>query len=88
MMTSSGRAIISHGTALGLPELRKRLSLAESKVRRFEEKYGATLAQLDADGLPDDAGYEMHEDYIMWDHWAAVAAKIKMVVLSSGQESG
>jgi len=32
---------------------------------------------LDDRGLPDDAGYEMHEDYIMWHHWAAVADKIK-----------
>jgi hypothetical protein len=58
-------AIISHGTALRLSNLRKRLFLAESKGRHFEEKYRATLAQLDADGLPDDADYEMHEDYIM-----------------------
>jgi len=69
--------IISHGTALRLSELRKRLFLAESKVRHFEEKYKVTLTQLDADGLPDDAGYEMHEDYIMWHHWAEVAEKVK-----------
>ena len=70
-------AIISHGVALRLSNLRKRLFLAEGKVRHFEEKYKVTLSQLDADGLPDDADYEMHEDYIMWHHWAAVADKIK-----------
>jgi len=75
-------AIISHGTALRLSNLRKRLFLAESKVRHFEEKYRATLAQLDADGLPDDADYEMHEDYIMWHHWATVANKIKKDIAS------
>ena len=67
--------IISYGVTLWLSNLRKRLFLAENKVRHFEQKYEVTLAQLDADGLPDDAGYEMHEDYVMWHHWAAVAER-------------
>ena len=75
-------AIISHGTALRLSNLRKRLFLAESKVRHFEEKYRVTLSQLDTDGLPDDANYEMHEDYIMWHHWAAVANKTRKDIAS------
>jgi len=75
-------AIISHGAAIRLSSLRKRLFLAESKVRHFEEKYKVSLAQLDTDGLPDDAGYEMHEDYIMWHHWAAVADETKKDIAS------
>lgn len=74
--------IISHGAALRLSNLRKRLFLAESKVHRFEEQYQATLARLDTDGLPDDASCEMHEDYIMWHHWAAAAEKIKKDIAS------
>jgi hypothetical protein len=70
-------AIISHGAALRLSDLRKRLFLAESKVRHFEEKYGISLARLDAEGLPDDADYEMHEDYIMWHHWVTVADRVQ-----------
>lgn len=75
-------AIICHGTVLRLSNLRKRLFLAESKVRYFEEKYKVTLAQLDADGLADDADYEMHEEYILWHHWAGVADKIKRDITS------
>ena len=70
-------AIISHGTALRLSDLRKRLFLAESKVQHFEEKYQVPLAQLDTAGLSDDADYEMHEAYIMWHHWAGVVDKVK-----------
>jgi hypothetical protein len=87
-------AIISLGAALRLSYLRKRLFLAESKVRHFQERYKSTLAQLDAEGLPDDAGYEMHEDYIMWHHWAEVAEKVKQDIISleaiaqQGIESG
>jgi hypothetical protein len=68
-------AIIGYGTALRVSALSKRLFIAESKVRYFEEKYKTTLAGLDAEGLADDASYEAHEDYIMWHHWAAVANK-------------
>lgn len=75
-------AIISHGTALRLSDLRKRLFLAESKMRYFEEKYHTSLPQLDTEGVPDDAGYEMHEDYIMWHHWAAVADKVRKDIAS------
>jgi len=67
--------IIRHGVAFRVSDLKKRLFLAQSKVRQFEERHGATLERLEAEGLPDDASYEMHEDYIMWRHWVAVAQK-------------
>jgi hypothetical protein len=69
--------IIRHGVALRLSVLQKRLFLAERKVREFEEKYGTTLARLEAEGLPDAAGYEMHEDYIMCRHWDQVAGQVR-----------
>jgi hypothetical protein len=65
-------SVISHGVALRLSDLQKRRFLAEGKVRHFEGKYHTTLAALEAEGLPDDAGYDMHEDYIMWQHWTEV----------------
>ena len=30
------------------------------------------MEELDAEGLPNDADYEMHEDYIMWHRWTEV----------------
>ena len=39
---------------------------------RPEEKYHTTLVQLETVGLPDDADFEMHEDYVMWHHWHEV----------------
>jgi hypothetical protein len=68
--------IISHGVALRLSELRKRLFLAQGKTRQFEEKYRTTLARLEAEGLPDDASPEMHEEYILWRHWTETAGKL------------
>ena len=75
-------AIISHGVTLVLSNLKKRLFLAESKVRDFEGKYNVTLAHLDAEGIPDDADLEIHEDYVMWHHWADVADKVKKDIAS------
>ena len=68
-------AIITHGAAIRLSSLKQRLFLAQSKVRSFEEKYQTTLDTLNDSGLPDQAGYEMHEDYLMWMHWAEVAVQ-------------
>lgn len=75
-------SIISHGVALRFSEWKKRLFLAESKVRFFEEKYNITIAELDAKGLPDDAEYEMHEDYVQWQHWIDAGKKAKQMVKS------
>ena len=68
-------AIITHGAAIRLSSLKQRLFLAQSKARSFEEKYHTTLGALNDSGLPDQAGYEMHEDYVIWMHWTEVAAQ-------------
>ena len=75
-------AIISYGIAIRLSGLRKRLFLAESKVKHYEGKYQTTLAELDAEGLPDDADFEMHEDYILWRHWAEVIETTRKALVS------
>ena len=70
------QVIISHGAALRLSDLKKQHFLAISKIRHFEEKYQTTLAQLEQEGLPDDADYEMHEEYILWQHWTSVSEEV------------
>ena len=75
-------AVISHGVAIRSSELKNRLFTAQSKVRFFEEKYRTTLSDLEEEGLPDDADYEMHENYIMWHHWSEVAEKVEKQIKS------
>ena len=75
-------AVISHGVALRLSDLRKRLFLAENKVRHFEGKYENTLAEVEACGLADDASFKAHEDYVMWRHWSGVAEKAKKDIVA------
>lgn len=66
-------SIINLGVTMKLSYLRKRLYLAEGKVQELQTRYGTSLGRLDAEGLPDDAGFEMHEDVLMWHHWSEVA---------------
>ena len=69
--------IIRHGISLYLSALKKRLFLAQAKIRQFEEKYNISLERLDKKGLPDNADYQMHEDYLMWHHWVDNIRKLK-----------
>ena len=82
--------IIRHGVAMRMSDLKKRLFLAESKVQSFEAKYKTSLATLDSEGLPDDAGVDMHEDYIMWHHWtrAAQTARKELSALEEIAQQG
>jgi len=77
LSTEEKRAVISHGIAFRFADMNKRLFMAMSKIRFFEEKYGINLSELNERGLPNNADYEMHEDYIIWSHWSEVAEKVK-----------
>ncbi len=63
------------GTAFRLLGLQKQLAQAQENVMGFEAKYGTTLGVLETEGLPEDASYEMHEDYVEWHYWAKVREK-------------
>lgn len=67
--------IFNIGTAFRLLDLQKRLAHAQENVTRFEAKYGTTLDILESKGLPENANYEMHEDYIEWHYWTRVREK-------------
>ena len=72
--------IFRQGAILRLPYLERRLLQAREQVRGFEEKYGTTLALLSSQGLPDDADYKMHEDFIEWEYWSDVLHKAEVTV--------
>ncbi len=69
------KEIFNIGTAFRLLDLQKRLAQAQENVREFEAQYGTALDMLESEGLPEDANYEMHEDYIEWHYWARVREK-------------
>ncbi len=73
-------AIVEYGAMLRLADLRRQLFDARHHIAELTAKYHTTLAELERSGLPDDAGYEMHEDHILWHHYAEQAAKAENAV--------
>ena len=73
-------SIIRQGAILRLPYLESRLFQARDNVRNFERKYNSTLNQLKAKGLPEDVGYEMHENFIEWEYWEDVLRETEETV--------
>ena len=50
-------------------ELEAELARVERAIATFEKRYGMPLSHLEKDGLPAEASFEMHEDYIEWSSW-------------------
>jgi len=73
-------SIFKQGAILRLPYLEGRLLQASKNVKNFELKYKNTLNQLKANGLPEDAGYEMHEDFLEWEYWEDVLLENENIV--------
>jgi len=83
--------ILSIGAAFRSLRLKKQLARAQSKIQEFEARYHTTLHQLEAEGLPNDADYAMHEDYIEWHYWSRVLERTRktldtLVALSPASE--
>jgi len=75
-------SILKQGALLRLPFLEGRLLEAEEQVKHFENKYQMTLDRLKSQGLPEDADFEMHEDFIEWEYWDDVLHESEMIVKS------
>jgi len=87
-------SILRQGSVLRLPHLEGRLRRAQEIVQRFELLYDTTLDKLLVEGLPDDAGYQAHEDFIDWEYWQDVARETENVIrnvkkiLEKAEDSG
>jgi len=73
-------SILRQGSVLRLPHLEGRLHQAQEIVRRFESLYETTLDILLLEGLPDDADYQAHEDFIDLEYWQEVALETEDVI--------
>ena len=73
-------SILRQGSVLRLPYLEERLRHAQEHVRRFEAAYAVTLEELRAQGLPEDADYQAHEDFIEWEYWHDVLRETGTII--------
>jgi len=74
-------AIFKQGAVLRLPYLEGRLLKAEREIQLFKKKHKTSLAKLKSSGLPDNAGHEMHEDFIEWEYWDDVLTETKETIV-------
>ncbi len=58
-----------YGSYLLLTEVESRLALAKERLAFFQKMYGISLADLNEKGLPENADWKMHEDYVEWSGW-------------------
>jgi hypothetical protein len=72
--------IVKQGAILRLPYLEGRLLQAREHIKGFTEQYETTLHDLRAQGLPENAGYAMHEDFIEWEYWSDVLQETESIV--------
>ena len=73
-------SILKQGAILRLPYLEGRLLQAREHLKRFEAQYGTTLEALRSQGLPENADYAMHEDFIEWEYYQDVLYETEMAV--------
>ena len=73
-------AIFKQGAVLRLPYLEGRLLKAEREVQLFKKKYKTSFNKLKTSGLPNNAGHEMHEDFIEWEYWNDVLNETKETI--------
>ena len=78
-------SILRQGALLRLPFLEGKLNQAAGRVRDFEAKHNITLSKLKQQGLPANAGYELHEDFIEWEYWSETRETLESTVLKVRQ---
>lgn len=55
------------------PYMRRKLAEAQQQIARFEQRFGCSLAQLEAASLLADASPADHVAYLDWVCWQTVA---------------
>lgn len=61
--------ILQLGADSRTQELQDELNRAEQALAKFEAHFGMSLADLEKEGLPANAGFETHDAYIEWQSW-------------------
>lgn len=67
------RASLFEAVNARIRDLQHELADALQQVARFEQKFGCSLAQLEAASLPADASPADHDAYLDWVYWQTVA---------------
>jgi hypothetical protein len=66
------RAGLHEATRARILQMKADLAEAKKQVRRFETRYGLSLARFESEILAQQDSVQTHEDYNDWFYWQAV----------------
>jgi hypothetical protein len=66
------RAGLHEAARARIHQLQTEIAQAQQEVNRFEARYGMTLDRFEAEILPQQDTYPVHEDYNDWFYWQSV----------------
>ena len=66
------RAGLHEATRARIHQMRAELAEAQRQVRRFETRYGLSLARFESEIMANQDSVQAHEDYNDWFYWQAV----------------
>ncbi len=66
------RAGLHEATRARIKQLRAKIAETQKEVRRFEARYGMSLARFEAEKLTEVDSFQAHEDYNDWFYWQSV----------------
>lgn len=66
------RAGLHEATRARIKQLKAEIAEAQKEVRRYEARYGMSLARFEAEQLSAADSFQAHEDYNDWFYWQSV----------------
>lgn len=67
------RAGLHEAARARILQMKTDLTEAKRQIRRFETRYGVSLARFESEILAQQDSVQAHEDYNDWFYWQAVA---------------
>jgi hypothetical protein len=69
--------IVQLGVERHVQELEAQLEEAQQQIAGFERKFGMSFVDLEQEGLPEDADWQVHEDWVEWSSWEGLKTDLE-----------
>ena len=80
--TEVWQRIVQLGVERHIQELEAQLKEAQQQIASFELKFGMSFAGIQQEGLPEDADWQAHEDYVEWSSWEGLKTDLEQQLAS------
>jgi len=80
--TKVWQRIVQLGVERHIQELEAQLEEAQQQIAEFERKFGMSFVDLEQEGLPEDADWQVHEDWVEWSSWEGLKTDLEQQLAS------